>query len=667
MCAHSSVLIMAWVGLGKQWQVFVLSGCTVKPEVFFSILGPLKVEVGEHQITIKAGRQRTLLAALLLNANKVVSLDRLADFVWDGSPPPTAAPTIRTYVMRLRQTLGEAGGGRIQTLAPGYLIEVGDSESDFHRFMKHREAAYSLLAHGDLTGAGRELRSALSLWESPLVDVPSLLLQDEELHYLYKLHRQTLLAYFDTAIELGRHDIIIPELWRIVRDDGTCEPVVARLMRALHHSGQRAEALRLFQETRSHLRRELSAEPGPEMQQVLRQISVAAPPAAASAVSPPSKAPNQQVTGKVPAQLPAAPADFTGRQREKAQLIKLLDPGQESPHTSVTVLLTGVSGVGKSALGLHTANALRAAFPGGQLYADMDAIAETSVRDQPTHHRSDILTRFLKDLGAADAEIPDDKNRRVTLFRTLLANRKVLVVLDGAADTNQVRHLLPGSGASRALVISQGRPLGLDSARIMRLKRLTEEASLGMLGLLLGSERIDAEPEAARRIAAVCAGFPMALRIIAVRLMDRADWRLADMAMRLTSEGRLFDELRDGESSVRDTLEASYCAVQWNYATDASEMGEVLRMIANSFAPYLNSKDVSIELGCELKEAELLLDNLTDRWLLESPYPGTYLVNSLAKAFAQDIQKRVPSATAGVMPPSGRNDFAVVGERLWLR
>lgn len=646
--------------------MFALPGYTVKPELFFSLLGPLRVDVGERQIRIKAGRQRTLLAALLLNANRVVSPGRLTELVWDGSPPPTAAYTIRTYVMRLRQTLGESAGNRIQTHSPGYLIEVSAAESDLHRFMKHRETADSLLAQGDLMGAGHELHSALSLWESPLVDVPSLLLRDEDLPYLSQLHWQTLLARFDTDIELGRHDAIIPELWRIVRDDSTCEPAVALLMRALRHSGHRADALRLFQDTRLNLRRELGAEPGPEMRQIRRQISVTEPSGVPFPAPP--KVPNQQVTAESPAQLPAAPAGFTGRQQEKAQLIKLLDTGQESPHTSVTVSLTGVSGVGKSALGLHIANALRAAFPDGQLYADMDEISKPSAWGRSPHHRSsDTLTRFLKGLGAADDEIPDDRIRRVALFRTLLADRKVLVMLDGATNASHIRHLLPGSGASRALVISQSRLSGLDSVRLMRLKRLSEEASLAMLDAFLGPERTAAEPEAARRIAAACAGFPMALRIVAARLMVRAGWTLADMAVRLTSEGRLFDELRDGEFSVKDTLEASYRAVQQDYTGDASIMGEALRVIADNSASRINSKDFSVELDRGLKETELLLDKLTDMWLLESPCPGVYLVNELVRAFSREFQTQVPSGAVYPLTPTGHRAGKAVGASMCLQ
>ncbi|WP_078876463.1 BTAD domain-containing putative transcriptional regulator [Streptomyces sp. 150FB] len=619
------------------------------PEVFFSLLGPLKVNVGQRAVTITAGRQRTLLAALLASANKVVSIDRLAEFVWDGQPPPTASPTIRTYVMRLRQTLGKTAGERIQTCAPGYLIKVGEMESDLHRFVKHRETANSLLERGDLEGARRELSSALSFWEAPLVDIPSMLLQDEELHYWRKLHMQTLLSRLDVDIEIGRYDAVIPELWRIVRDDSTHEPMVARLMLALHRSGHRAEALRLFRDTRSHLLLELGSEPGPEIQQMRQKIMVAEAPRISNSVR--QRTAKQPAGGIIPAQLPSAPADFVGRQQEKALLTQLLDPSQKIPHTSVTVLLTGTSGIGKSALSLSAAHAMRAAFPDGQLHADLDEAPESTSQGRSLSSAPDILTRFLMDLGTPGDEVPDDQARRIGLYRTLLADRKVLVVLDGVTDTTQVRHLLPGSGASRAIVVGRGRFAGLDSARIIRLKRLDQETSLDMLGTLLGRERVDAEPDAARRITSVCAGLPLALRIAAARLMDRDGWSLTDMAMRLSSEGRLLNELQDGERSVRDALKASYATARRHYSCDAPAMDTVLRVVASESTPRIHTARLAAELDCPLEDTELILDELVGMGLLNSPGPGKYVVDELVRAFSREMRTPALPAPVALRPP----------------
>jgi hypothetical protein len=414
--------------------------------------------------------------------------------------------------------------------------------------------------------------------------------------------------------------------------------MVARLMLALHRSGHRTEALRLFRDTRLHLVRELGSEPGPEIQQIHQQILAAETPRVSNSMR--QGMAKQPLASIIPAQLPSAPADFIGREQEKALLTQLLDPSQKIPHTSVTVLLTGASGIGKSALSLSTAHAMRTAFPDGQLHADLDEAFE------PTPHgvlRSapDTLTRFLIDLGTPGNEVPDDQARRMALYRTLLADRKVLVVLDGVTNTSQVRHLLPGSGASRAIVVGRGRLTGLDSARILRLKRLNQETSLDMLGALLGRERIDSELDAARQITSVCAGLPLALRIAAARCMERDGWSLTDMAMRLTSEGRLLNELQDGERSVRDALKASYRTARRYYPHDAPAMDTVLRVVAGESKPRIATAELAAELDCPLEETELILDELVGMGLLDSPGPGEYLVDELVRAFSREMRASV--------------------------
>ncbi|WP_324612771.1 AfsR/SARP family transcriptional regulator, partial [Streptomyces scabiei] len=220
-----------------------------------------------------AARQRVILAALVLNANRVVPVDNIASFVWDGTPPPSAVATIRTYVMRLRQVLGMAGRARITTRAPGYLIELEEDETDLGRFTAHRKTADALVQAGRTAQAAEELRRALALWRhDPLMDVPSRTLQDMEVSHLQRLHLQTRIWCVDLELDLQRHAEILPELWQMVREHPLHEGLIGRLMLALFRSGQQPEALDLFQRTRAALIDQLGTEPGSELRAVQRRI-----------------------------------------------------------------------------------------------------------------------------------------------------------------------------------------------------------------------------------------------------------------------------------------------------------------------------------------------------------------------------------------------------------
>ena len=236
----------------------------------FRIFGPLAVESENgRRLSIPASRQRTLLATLIINANRVVSVDQIAEFVWDGVIPPSATATVRTYVMRLRHLLGPECAARIVTRSPGYLIELGDEESDIGQFRAHRANAATMVRVNDLHGASDELRSALSLWrDDPLMDVFSSTLRDVEIPHLKELRMQTTEALIDLDLQHGRHAELIPELVKMVRIDPLREGLAGRLMTALSRSGRRFEALEVFQQTRKELVDQLGIEPGAELRRI---------------------------------------------------------------------------------------------------------------------------------------------------------------------------------------------------------------------------------------------------------------------------------------------------------------------------------------------------------------------------------------------------------------
>lgn len=599
----------------------------------FRILGPLVVEDGGRELTVAAPRQRIILAALLLNANRVLSVDRLGCYVWENNPPRSGPAVIRTYVMRLRQALGPKAAARIVTRAPGYVIEVDQQETDLGRFNSHRERAGTLVAAGDVAGASAELSNALSIWrQEPLQNVHSRSLRDIEVRHLEERYFHTLTWHLDLDLQLGRHIDLIPELWRLTREHPLREGLAARLMLALFRAGRQFEALNVFHQTRALLIDQLATEPGAELQEIQKQILAAdVPQLARSQPSAPVPAYKPQVASQPrPAQLPAMLPDFVpwspgggmGGSGDWSSIGSLAEP-------ATTTAITGGGGVGKSTLALHAAHAHRKEFSGGQLYADLGGSRANPVKP------ADILARFLRDLGVPQASVPQDETELSALYRSAVADKELLIVLDDAHSAAQVRPLIPGSALSRLIVTSGNRLDGLEGARTLVLGNMDEETSLRLLTAIIGRERVDADLPAVKRIIGLSGGLPLAIRIIAIRLLAHRHRPLADMARRLESSTRILDELSVGDLAVRSRFDSSYAALgnqpEYGIRPDA-----VLRVLGTVDLPAFSAAMVARWLTCAETEAEDALDRLVDANLLDRNGPGSYLFNHLARAYARE-------------------------------
>ncbi|WP_279617282.1 AfsR/SARP family transcriptional regulator [Kitasatospora purpeofusca] len=610
----------------------------------FLLLGPLSVRLDAREVHVSAPRQRVVMAALLLNANRVISVDRIAEYVWDDAPPPSAAATVRTYVMRLRQSLGEHASARILTRAPGYLLELGEHESDLGQFTAHRRRAAELAERGDLEGSSAELAEALALWrEEPLVDIPSRTLRDVEGRYLQELRLQTTELRFDAELSLLRHAEVVPELTRLVRKHPLREALVGKLMLALFRSGRQSEALDLYRRTRVLLVEQLGAEPGAELRAVHRSILAAhdrprtpdpltqpatAPEAAVATVPPTAW---ERSCWPSPAQLPSVPLPLAARSGALARLQHFLTAGTMPAGMVATAVVTGRGGVGKSALALHAAHAVRGSSVHGQLYADLGGAA------RPLTARA-VLPRFLADLGVPRDEIPEEESERASLYRSLTAGRRLLVVLDNASSTAQVRPLIPGSGGSRLLVTSRRRLADLEGARTLLLDPLDDAGSLELLGNIVGPARIGAEPRAARSVLTVCAGLPLAIRIAGTRLLERPHWSIGHFARRLTEAPRLLDELFAGDLGVRPSLDADHGGLRRTAPAEAGpaavDPAEVFTALGAAGARSVSSSRVAVMLGCPEAQAEEALDALVEANLLGAPAEGRYRLDALLQAYA---------------------------------
>ncbi|CAM5543289.1 MULTISPECIES: AfsR/SARP family transcriptional regulator [Streptomyces] len=600
------------------------------------MLGLLTVEVDGHRVTVAAPRQRVVLAALLLNANRVVSVDRLEDFVWDDTPPSSGPAVIRTYVMRLRQALGPEAGARIVTRAPGYLVEVDGQETDLGRFDSHRERASALAMAGDLAGASAELSTALSMWhQSPLQDVQSSTLRDIEVRHLEERYFQALSWRLDLDMRLGRHADLVPELWRLTRENPLHEGLAAKLMLALFRSGRQSDALNVFHQIRAALIEKLATEPGTELQQVQQQI-LASEDARLAGPGPAGVRPVTRIAAPSPprpAQLPAVLPDFlpwppAGPRSPVDGPASMLSDSTAPPRETTTVI-SGSGGVGKTCLAVHWAHACRKEYTRGQLYASLRGSSDRPVRP------SDLLTRFLRDLGVPQARIPQDDAELEGLYRSVVADSKLLVVLDDAHSAAQVRPLIPGGIHSRVLITSRNRLADLEGARTVVLGCMTEDSSLRLLSTIIGRARVDAELAAARQIVRICNGLPLALRIVGIRLLGRPHRSLAGMADRLARADRLLDELSVGDLSVRRCFDAGYQTLG-AAPRHGIHAKSALRILGTLETGILSTAVLVERLGCSSIEAEDALDRLVDANLLQQDSSGRYLLSNLTQAYARE-------------------------------
>ncbi|MEU6427235.1 BTAD domain-containing putative transcriptional regulator [Microbispora sp. NPDC046973] len=491
----------------------------------FRVLGPLEVRLPGSAARLGGPKPRMLLATLLLHANHTVGGDELAEVLWPDHRPRSTAANLRTYASALRAELGQAPA-RIRALGAGYAIELPPHELDLLLFEERVAAARERRARGRPDEAADLLARALALWQGvPLSDLPGSPLWDRRLERL----AQTRLRAAEDLVELlmaaGEYGEAAGELRALLADHPFREDLWRRLMLALHWSGRQGEALHAFGTIRAHLVTELGIEPGPELRRAHEAVLAGEPP-----------------PGVVPRQLPPDLVDFTGRAAEVAALTRALAPGG-------VAVVTGPPGVGKTALAVRCAHAVRTAYPHGQLFLSLGGTAQLV---EP----GELLAEALRALGAAEP-LPPTVHERAALYRTLLAGRPMLVVLDDAAGAAQVRHLLPGGG-SAVVVTGRRRITELPGAARIDLDVLPQAEALGLLTAIVGAERLEREPEEAAAIVRACGRLPLAIRVAGARLAARPGWSPAVLRRRLDDETARLAELRAGDLEVRESFDRSY-------------------------------------------------------------------------------------------------------------
>ena len=613
----------------------------------FRILGPVELRVDGIPADLGPLKQRTVLAALLIDAGRPVTQERLIERVWDDAPPAEVRNALYTYATRLRRILASAAGvegARLVRRSGGYLLDVPPETVDAHRFA-------GLAAGARAPGLTEEQRSELArqaLDESGAVPLADLTCRwaARAREQLSRRRREVLTLHAALEIRLGRAATVVEALHAALAEAPLAEDLAATLMSALYFAGRCSEALNVFAETRAAIAAELGVEPGSDLRAAHEGIlrgSLALPVVGAMTDRAKSSEarPGRPVAGRpdgrspavvtrltlanvVPSMLPADTPFHAGRDAEAAEIIR--DLTHADRVAAPVVALVGASGLGKSALAIHVAHQLKPAYPDGQLYVDLSG-------SRGPHALPAVLCRFLRALGAAPEELPSSSEELAEIYRGLLADRSVLVVLDGAEDEALVASLLPPSARCGMVLTGRGRLAGIACRRIV-LDVLDEPGALRLLAAVIGPERVAAEPEAARTLTEMCGRMPLAVRIAGARLVARPHWPISVLVARLTDERRRLDELAHGQLDVREALGQTYRGLGQHARVLFRQLG---RLDAEGFGPWLAPP----LLGVDPDQADEALDQLVDAQVIDvtgrdrSGRPR-YRFGHLARLYARD-------------------------------
>ncbi|MDC2952996.1 BTAD domain-containing putative transcriptional regulator [Streptomyces gilvifuscus] len=645
----------------------------------FSVLGPVRAWHADRELDLGSPQQRAVLAALLLRRGHPVSLAELVDAVWGVEPPAAAVSVLRTYVSRLRKVL-EPGRGpedpprTIVSVGDGYRARVPEQALDLAVFERRTAEAAKAVAAGEESTAAQLLHDALDGWPgAALAGVPGPLAESERAR-LAEERLSALENRLDLDVRLGRHGQVIAELMSLAGEHPLREELCRLLMLALYRSGRQAEALAAYRGTRATLVTELGIEPGAPLRELharilatdaslnvgdpARPMAGETPPqepqasvtpqqrqtrpsstSAAQATAPASPAPQTKTpepSARRPAyaprlaQLPADLPTFTGREAELKATLGMLPLDGSAPATLVISAIGGMAGVGKTTLAVHLAHRVADRFPDGQLCVNLRGFDPTG-SVMSSHEAIRVL---LDALGVPPQRLPAGLEAQTALYRSVLAERRVLILLDNARDAEQVRPLLPGSPGCFVIVTSRNQLTGLvagEGAHPLTLNQLTPAEAHEFLARRLGATRLEREPGAVDEIISRCALLPLALAVVAARAATHPDFPLSAIAEELRDSDDSLDAFAGDDITidVRTVFSLSYEAL-------SAPAARLFRLLGLHAGPDLSSPAAAALAGLTPRETRGLLVELTRAHLLTEYFPGRYTLHDLLRVYAAE-------------------------------
>jgi DNA-binding SARP family transcriptional activator len=628
------------------------------------VLGPVTAWREEREVTAGQPRQLAVLGVLAMRANRVVSRGELVDAVWGEQPPATAEGGIYTYIAGLRRVLEpdrplrapdrsrRAPASVLVTAGGGYMLRLASGSLDADCFEQLLSQVRALRAQGDLAGAARAVDEALALWRGPaFAGVPGPFAEAER-QRLGELRTAAIEERGDLLLAQGRSAEAVAELTVLGAEHPLRERARGLLMVGLYRCGRQAEALQLFRDVRDQLADELGIDPSAELTHIHQQVLAMDPaldgppeqpppqPAAASPAAPIAQEPHE---APAPAQVPPEAAGFAGRATELLWLRGMLPPnddegtqgtqgteGRGGDGEPAVAIVAGTAGVGKTTLAIRFARQVASHFPDGQLYVNLRGFDPSGAPADP----ETALRGFFEALGVPARRVPGTLEQQTALFRSLLDGKRMLLLLDNARSTEQVRPLLPGSPGCMVLITSRSQLTGLvaaEGARPLPLDLLSPAEAREFLARRMGADRIAAEPGAATELIEQSARLPLALSVTCARAVTRPGVALADLAAELRDARGRLDALETDD--VTTDLRAVF---SWSYQRLSEQAARMFRLLGLHPGPDISAAAAASLAGTTVTEARAALAELAGASLLAEDRPGRFGCHELLRAYAAE-------------------------------